>query len=160
MREGDGNRKKDSLLSGVPQGARPSHILLAKCVANPSSPELLSSLVLIQASSEAQAQSHTSTSALPHTQAHTPRHMPRDVTHARTHMQLHTPCHAPHRHTYAYACTHVHILTLIYKCTLTRGQSKKNYYSSERNRLPSPLSASRTWAEMRWAQSILKGPGP
>lgn len=63
-----------------------------------------------------QAQGHTLTSALSRTPTHTPRH-----THARTH----TLSRMPHTHTYSQACTRIHILTLIYKCTLTRGQSKK-----------------------------------
>lgn len=113
--------------------------------------KLVSSLDLIQVSNEG-ASPRLHTSALPHTQTHThpDTHDTWCHTCTHTHAATHTLPSTPHRHTYSYACTQVHILTLIYKYTLTRGQlEKKNYYSSERNRLPSPLSASRAWAEMR-----------
>lgn len=41
------------------------------------------------------------------------------------HSDAHTRTHTHTTHTPSYACTRVHILTLIYKCTLTRGQSEK-----------------------------------
>lgn len=107
-----------------------------------------------------QAHSHTYLCSATHPDTHTRTHTPRGHTCTRTHAAAHALPRTPHRHTYSQACTHVHILTLIYKCTLTRGQSKKNYYSSERNRLPSPPSARTAWAAVGWAQSVLGGPGP
>lgn len=125
MRERDGNWQKHSILSGVPHRASSNHILLSRCVATPQPPNLLSSLVLIQASSEvASPKPHFHTCSTTHSDTHPDTHATWYHTCMHAHAATQTLPHA-HQHTHSYACTHIHILTLIYKCTLTRGQSKK-----------------------------------
>lgn len=114
---------------------------------------LLGSLVLNQVSSEA-------ASPKPHYYICSATHPDTHATWCHTcttHVQLHTPCHTHHMGTHTHACTQVHILTLIYKCTLTRGQSKK-IITLQRGidcLLPSASKYGLEWDEQRASSRVL-----